>query len=103
MKPLIKITVVYILVNKHPVEPSIRNKLEKTDLENHAMERLQCIVPVSTLDAVAKQPNKILVPDASDRFDLHLELLLSLAPGKSRKEVIFLSESTEQDKRWGEK
>lgn len=44
------------------------------------IQKLQCIVPVGTLYAVAEQPDEVLVPDTADRFDLHLELLLSLAP-----------------------
>jgi hypothetical protein len=45
-------------------------------------KRLQCISPVSALYAVAEQPNQVLVANTADRFDLHLELLLGLAPGK---------------------
>jgi hypothetical protein len=41
------------------------------------------VVPIGTLDAVTEQPNEILVPDAADCFNLHLELPLSLAPGEA--------------------
>lgn len=63
------------------------------------IQKLQCIVPVGTLYAVAEQPDEVLVPDTADRFDLHLELLLSLAPdGKAGQEEmdIFI-------RVWGEK
>jgi hypothetical protein len=40
-------------------------------------------IPVSTLYAVAKQPNEIFVPNTTNGFDLHLELLLGLAPGEA--------------------
>jgi hypothetical protein len=40
-------------------------------------------IPVSTLYAVAKQPDEIFVPNTTNCFDFHLELLLGLAPGEA--------------------
>jgi hypothetical protein len=44
-------------------------------------------VPVSSLGAVSQQPDQILVADAADRLDLHLELPLGLAPAASKANV----------------
>ena len=44
-------------------------------------------LPVSTLYAVAKQPNEIFVTNSTNCFDLHLELLLGLAPGVVKQKL----------------
>lgn len=61
-----------------------------------------CTVPVSTLYAVAKQPDEILVPNTTDCFDLHLEFLLSLAPGEAvRKwEILYQKEEWNRGEKW---
>jgi hypothetical protein len=46
-------------------------------------------VPVSSLGAVSQQADEILVADAADRLDLHLELPLGLAPAASKANVEF--------------
>lgn len=40
------------------------------------------MIPVSAFDTVPQQPNKILVSDTSNYFNLNLELFFSLSPEK---------------------
>lgn len=98
MKPLIKITVIQILVYKHPkyarrkwIKISIKQSdhfilsiLCSSD-KKHYKANLHVIlrvsgVPIGPLNTVTKQSDQILVPHTPDCFDLNLEFLFRLTP-----------------------
>lgn len=79
VQPLVQITLLHVLVNKHPeVTQQLFGSTFMSRLDTIVM--VICTVPASSLAAVAEQTHQVLVPDAPDRLNLHSKIFLGLTP-----------------------